>query len=90
VKNIKRTLAAVCRVLQKNAANCCKGVFSMVADDGVVRVTATLSKKQEGALRAMAARNKVSIAWLVRYAVDQLIQSSAEPQLPLELRAGSR
>jgi hypothetical protein len=62
----------------------------MVAEDGVVRVTATLSKKQEAALRAMAARNKVSVAWLVRYAIDELIKSSTEPQLPFDLRVGSR
>jgi hypothetical protein len=89
-ENIQRTLAAMRRALQKVAANRCRGSGLMVADDGVVRVTATLSKKQEAALRAMAARNKVSVAWLVRYAVDQLIQASAEPQLPFDLRAGGR
>lgn len=62
----------------------------MVADDGVVRVTATLSKKQEAALREMASRHKVSVAWLIRHAVDQVIQESAEVQLPLDLRAGAR
>lgn len=62
----------------------------MVADDGVVRVTATLSKKQEATLRALATRHKVSVAWLVRYAVDQLVEKSAEVQLPLDLRAGVR
>lgn len=62
----------------------------MVADDGVVRVTATLGKKQEAALRALATRQKVSVAWLVRYAVDELIERSSEFQLPLDLSAGVR
>jgi hypothetical protein len=89
-ENIKRTLAAVRSALQKVAANHCREMALMVAEDGVVRVTATLSKKQEAALRAMAARNKVSVAWLVRYAIDELIKSSTEPQLPFDLRVGSR
>lgn len=53
-------------------------------DEGTVRVTATLSRSQEAALRDLAARHKVSIAWLVRHAVDQLIESGAV-QLPLDL-----
>ena len=62
----------------------------MVAEDGVVRVTATLSKKQEAALRNLSAQHKVSVAWLVRYAVDQLLDGRTEVQLPLDLRVGAR
>jgi hypothetical protein len=58
--------------------------MSVIADEGVVRVTASLSRGQEQALKELAARHKVSVAWLVRYAVDQLIQEGREAQLPLD------
>jgi hypothetical protein len=62
----------------------------MAGEAGVVRVTATLSRRQEAALKAMAARHKVSVAWLIRHSVDQLIDKEFEVQLPLDIRAGAR
>ena len=59
-------------------------MMSVIAEDGVVRVTASLSRGQEHALKELAARYKVSVAWLVRYAVDQLVEQGREAQLPLD------
>ena len=36
-------------------------------------------------LNALAAKHKVSIAWLVRYAVSQLVDNADSMQLPLDL-----
>jgi hypothetical protein len=55
------------------------------ADEPSVRVTASLTKHQDRALRALAAKHNVSVAWLVRYAVSQLVESADELQLPLDL-----
>jgi len=57
---------------------------ALIADDGVVRVTASISRGQEQALKQLAVRHKVSVAWLVRYAVDQLVEQGREAQLPLD------
>lgn len=54
-------------------------------DDGSVRVTATLTKEQNRMLRALAEKHQVSVAWLVRYAVNQLVEQSDSVQLPLDL-----
>ena len=71
--------------MQNSAAECSKrGFMAVIADDGVVRVTASLSRGQELALKALAARHKVSMAWLIRYAVDQLVEQGREAQLPLD------
>ena len=56
----------------------------IVAEDGSVRVTASLPRAQEQALKELAAKHKVSVAWLVRYAVDQLLERGREAQLPLD------
>lgn len=58
--------------------------MSVIAEEGVVRVTASLSRGQEQALKELAARHKVSVAWLIRYAVDQLIDKGRDVQLPLD------
>lgn len=58
--------------------------MAVIADDGVVRVTASISRGQERALKQLAARHKVSVAWLIRYAVDQMIEQGREAQLPLD------
>lgn len=50
-----------------------------------VRVTASLTKDQDRVLRALADKHKVSVAWLVRYAVAQLVEQADEVQLPLDL-----
>ncbi len=57
---------------------------AIIAEEGVVRVTASLSRAQEQALKDLAAKHKVSVAWLVRYAVDQLVEQGREAQLPLD------
>lgn len=57
---------------------------ALIAEEGVVRVTASLSRAQEAALKDLSAKHKVSIAWLVRYAVDQLVEQGREAQLPLD------
>jgi len=56
----------------------------VIAEDGVVRVTASLSRGQEQALKELAAKHKVSVAWLIRYAVDHLVEQGREAQLPLD------
>lgn len=50
-----------------------------------VRVTATITRGQEQALRAIAANHKVSVAWLIRHAIDQLLQKPNDVQLFLDL-----
>lgn len=55
-------------------------------DEGV-RVTATLPKKQEQMLRALAAKHKVSVAWVIRHAVDRLLSEGDSVQLPLDFRS---
>jgi hypothetical protein len=57
---------------------------TIIAEEGVVRVTASLSRVQEQALKDLAAKHKVSVAWLVRYAVDRLVEQGREAQLPLD------
>lgn len=58
--------------------------MTVIAEEGMVRVTASLSRTQEAALKELAHRHKVSVAWLVRYAVDQLVEHGQEAQLPLD------
>ena len=58
--------------------------MAIIAKEGVVRVTASLSRVQEQALKDLAVTHKVSVAWLVRYAVDQLVEQGREAQLPLD------
>jgi hypothetical protein len=55
-----------------------------ISEDGAIRVTASLSRTQEQALKDLAAKHKVSMAWLVRYAIDQLVEQGREAQLPLD------
>jgi hypothetical protein len=50
-----------------------------------VRVTATITRQQHRLLRALAAQHKVSVAWLVRHAVDRLLSEGESVQLPLDL-----
>ncbi len=54
------------------------------ADLGV-RVTASLTKEQHRVLSALADKHKISVAWLVRYAVSQLVERADSLQLPLDL-----
>jgi hypothetical protein len=52
------------------------------------RTTATLTVEQGRLLKAMADRQKVSVAWLIRHAVDRLIEEESKGlQLPLDMPA---
>ena len=51
------------------------------------RTTATLTAEQGQILKAMAERQKVSVVWLIRHAVDRLIEDESKGlQLPLDMR----
>ncbi|UXT39758.1 CopG family transcriptional regulator [Agrobacterium tumefaciens] len=56
----------------------------VIAEEGVVRVTASISRSQEQALKELAAKHKVSVAWLIRCAIDRLVDQGREAQLPLD------
>jgi hypothetical protein len=58
----------------------------MAQAEGGVRVTATISKAQQQALEQLARRHDVSVAWLIRRAIDRLIEEAeGGPRLPLDL-----
>ena len=57
----------------------------MAAKESTVRVTATITKEQDRMLRGLADRHKVSVAWLIRYAVSRLIEQADSVQFPLDL-----
>jgi hypothetical protein len=50
------------------------------------RLSVSLTDDQYEALRTMAEENSVGLAWLVRYACEQLIKEHEGRQLPLPLR----
>lgn len=52
-----------------------------------VRVTASLTREQDRVLRSLAEKNDVSVAWLIRYAVNQMVQNSESVQLRLDRKA---
>jgi hypothetical protein len=50
------------------------------------RTTATLTVEQGRLLKALAERRKVSVSWLIRHAVDRLIEEESKGlQLPLDM-----
>ena len=49
----------------------------------VVRITATVPREQERRLKALAAHSKLSVAWLVREAIDRML-ANPEPISPLD------
>ncbi|MBR0960885.1 ribbon-helix-helix domain-containing protein [Bradyrhizobium japonicum] len=50
------------------------------------RTTATLTAEQGRLLRLMAERQKVSVSWLIRHAVERLIEEESKGlQLPLDM-----
>jgi hypothetical protein len=52
------------------------------------RTTATLTAEQGSLLRLMAERRKVSVSWLIRHAVDRLIEEESKGlQLSLDMPA---
>ena len=50
-------------------------------DDEIKRVTVTLPRRQLDALQAIALREDVSVAWLVRKAVEKLLRDG--PAIPI-------
>jgi Ribbon-helix-helix protein, copG family len=55
------------------------------------RTTATLTAEQGRILKAMADRRKVSVSWLIRHAVDRLIEEEGKGlQLPLDIPERNR
>lgn len=50
-------------------------------DDEIKRVTVTLPRRQLDALQAIALREDVSVAWLVRKAVEKLLREG--PATPI-------
>ena len=61
----------------------------MVADGHMERVTVTLTREQVLALKALSAKNKVAVAWLVRHAVERLLNEGPAVQLPLDFGKAS-
>lgn len=71
----------------RNAADCRgSGVFAMGKDGrDAARVTTTLTRRQKAELDRIAKRQGVKAAWLVRRAVERLIeQANGGPMLPLD------
>ena len=54
-------------------------------DAEIKRVTVTLPRRQLDALQTIALREDVSVAWLVRKAVDKLLRKG--PEMPVADRA---
>ena len=54
-------------------------------DAEIKRVTVTLPKRQLDALQTIALREDVSVAWLIRKAVDKLLRNG--PEMPVADRA---
>lgn len=55
-----------------------------------VRTTVMLTPEQNHVLRELAEQHKVSIAWIIREAVDRLIADRASLQLALDLGSPRR
>ena len=54
--------------------------------DDAARVTTTLTRKQKRELDRLAAKHHVKVAWLIRRAVERLIeQADGGPLLPLDI-----
>jgi hypothetical protein len=73
--------------MMQTAAHCSRRDTLRAREEGV-RVTATISKQQEQLLRTLADRHKVSVAWLIRHAIDRLLNEGDSVQLPLDLGDG--
>ncbi|ASK98995.1 ribbon-helix-helix domain-containing protein [Xanthomonas campestris pv. merremiae] len=53
-----------------------------------VRVTTTLTRQQHADLENIAEQNGVKVAWLVRRAVENLIEQAQGPLFFLDIREG--
>lgn len=74
------TCAACCSILLHMGNK--PRIIAGNADDAV-RITATVTREQERQLKALAAHSKVSVAWLVREAIDRMLAQSQPPR-PLD------
>jgi predicted DNA-binding ribbon-helix-helix protein len=63
--------------MQVDATNMTRSV-----DTEIKRVTVTLPRRQLDALQHIASREDVSVAWLVRKAVDKLLRDGLEMPSP--------
>jgi predicted DNA-binding ribbon-helix-helix protein len=59
-------------------------------DAEIKRVTVTLPKRQLDALEAIAMREDVSVAWLVRKAVDKLLRQGSEAAVKVSTQPKGR
>ena len=59
--------------------------MSRPVDAEIKRVTVTLPQRQLDALQTIATREDVSVAWLVRKAVDKLLRDG--PEIPVSTPA---
>lgn len=75
--------------MKQGAALCCKVRMAMASKN---RLTVNLSEQEFSALVNLAARSKVSKAWLGRQAIADLLERTKEDheQLPLPLSATRR
>ncbi|MCC8567317.1 hypothetical protein [Xanthomonas citri] len=74
-----------CSNLQQSAA----GADYMANDSqNSVRVTTTLTRQQHADLENIAEQNGVKVAWLVRRAVENLIEQAQGPLFFLDIREG--
>ena len=55
------------------------------SEDKLPRLTITLGQGQREALEAIADRNRTTLAFVVRYALDRFIDEQRQKQLRLEL-----
>ena len=70
--------ALQCHNLMQVDAN----IMTRSIDTEIKRVTVTLPRRQLDALQHIASREDVSIAWLVRKAVDKLLRDGLEMASP--------
>lgn len=66
------------KMQQSDASHCSTLSMTRSIDTEIKRVTVTLPKRQLDALEMIALREDVSVAWLVRKAVDKLLRQGAE------------
>lgn len=59
-------------------------------DAEIKRVTVTLPKRQLDALEAIATREDVSVAWLVRKAVAKLLRQGSETAVTVDTQRKGR
>jgi hypothetical protein len=55
-----------------------------------VRVTTTLTRQQHNELARLGDQHHVKVAWLVRHAVEHLLDEANRGTLPLDFSSGER